>query len=109
MEIPGVAIPNQADIPGVKTPHQEEITGVSKPEEEEQIPEVEIQEEEYEDTEITGVDQNTEYTGVNHTTGENKAMPCNPPGPIPQKYNNTPKVETVDDESNKEEDETGNE
>ena len=59
--------------------------------------------------EITGVNQNTEGPGVNHTTGENNATPGNPPGPIPTNDNNTPEVETVNDDSNTEEDETENE
>ena len=52
------------------------------------------------------MDQYTEDPGVNYPTGANNSMPENPPGPIPTKYNNTPKVETVDDESNTKEDET---
>ena len=74
--------------------NQEEITGVTTSEEE--IPEVDIPEEEDENAEITGVDQNTEDPGVNHTKGGKNAMHGNPPGPIPTKDKNTPKVETVD-------------
>ena len=96
---------NQTDIPGVATPDQEEIPGVTTPEEEEEIQEVDILEEEDENTEITGVDQNIEDPGVNHTTGTNNAMPENPTGPIPTKNINMPKVETVD-ESDAEEEET---
>ena len=65
---------------------------------------MDIPEEEYEDTDITVVDKNTEYSVVNHTTGANNAMPGNPPGLIPTNNNNTPKLETVDDESDTEED-----
>ena len=36
-------------------------------------------------------------------------MPGNPPGLIPTNNNNTPKLETADDESDTEEDETENE
>ena len=96
-------------IPGVATPDQEEILGVTTPEEEEEIPEVEIPEEEYEETEIPGVDQDTEDTGVSNPTGANHAMPGNPPGPIPTNDNNMLKVETVDDESDTEEDKNENE
>ena len=60
---------------------------------------MEIPEEEDYNTEISGVDQNTEYPRVN----ANNAMPGNPPEPTPINNNNTPKVETVD-ESNTEED-----
>ena len=67
-----------------------------------------IPEEEDENTEITGVDQNTDNPGLNHTIGASNAMPENPPDPTPTNYNNTPKVETVD-ESDTEEDETENE
>ena len=68
---------------------------------------MDILEEEDKNTEITGVDQNTEDPGVNHTTGENNSMPGNNPGPIPTNDNNTPKVETVG-ESDTEEEETEN-
>ena len=54
------------------------------------------------------MDQDTEYLEVNHSTGANNAMPRNPPGPIPTNNNNKSKVDTVDDESNNEEDETEN-
>ena len=69
---------------------------------------MEIPEEEDENTEIIGVDQNTEYPGLNHTTGENNAIHGNPPGPIPTNDNNMPKVETFDD-SDAENNETENE
>ena len=59
---------NQTEIPGVATPYQEEIPGVATPEEEEEIPEVEIPEEEDLGTEITGVDQNKEDSGVSNPT-----------------------------------------
>ena len=96
----------KTEIPGVITPdHQEEIPGVKTPEEEVEITEVDIPEEEDDNTEITRVYQNTEYPGVNHTTGANNTMPGNPPEPTSTKYNNTPKVETVD-EPDAEEDET---
>ena len=78
------------------------------PEEEEEIPEADIPEEEDEDTEITGVNKNTEDSGVNHTKDSKNAMPGNPPGPISTNDNNTPKVETVNDESDTVEDETEN-
>ena len=69
---------------------------------------MDIPEEEYVNTEIIEVDQNTEDPGVNHITGANNSMPGNPTWPIPTNDNNTPKVDTVDDESNKEEDKTVN-
>ena len=50
------------------------------------------------------MDQNIEYPEVNYTTEANKAMPGNPPGSIPTNHKNTPKVETVDDDSDTEED-----
>ena len=65
---------------------------------------MDIPEEEDLDADITGVDQNAEDPGVNHTTGANNAMPGNPPGPIPTNDKNTPKVDTVDDKYNIEED-----
>ena len=92
------------DIPGVTAPDQEEMLGLETPEEEEETTEVDIPEEEDEDTKITWVDQNIEYPEVNYTTEANKAMPGNPPGPIPTNHKNTPKVETVDDDSDTEED-----
>ena len=96
---------NPPEIPGVTTPDcQEEIPGVKTPEEEEEITEMEIPEEEDENIEIKGVDQNTEYSGVNL----NNAMPGNPPETTPTNNNNTPKVETVD-ESDAEEVENWNE
>ena len=61
---------------------------------------MEIPEEEDENTYIVGVDQNTEYPGVN----VNNVMPGNPLEPTPTYDNNTPNVETVD-ESDVEEDE----
>ena len=85
--------------------HQEETPGVTTTEEEEEIQEMEIPEDQYENKEITGLDQNIEDPGVNHTTGTNNAMPENPTGPIPTKNINMPKVETVD-ESDAEEEET---
>ena len=100
---------NQLEIPGVTTPYQEEIPGMATPEEEEEIPEVDIPEEEDEYTDITGVYQNTEYPGVNHTTGSNNAIPGNPPWPINTNNNNTTKVDTVDDKSDTEEEKTKNE
>ena len=78
---------------------------MTKPEEEEKITEVYITEEKDENTEITEVDKNTEYPGVNHTTVANNAMYSNPPEPTPTNDINTPKVETVD-ESDAEEYET---
>ena len=68
-----------------------------------------IPEEEDNNTEVTEVDENTEDPGLNHTTWGNNTVPGNPPGPIPTNDKNTPKVETVNDESNAEEDETENE
>ena len=41
------------------------------------------------------MDQNTEDSGVNHTTEGNKSMPGNPPEPNPTNDKNRPKVETV--------------
>ena len=67
------------------------------PEEEVEITEVDIPEEEDDNTEITRVYQNTEYPGVNHITGANNTMPENPPEPTSTKDNNTLKVETVKD------------
>ena len=84
------------------TPEQEEIPGVKTPEEEEKISELDIPEEEDEETVITGVDQDTEDPGVNHPTGSNNTMPGNPLGFIPTNNNNTPKVDTADDELNTE-------
>ena len=59
--------------------------------------------------EITGVDQNTEDIVVNYTTGGNNVMSGNPSGPIHTNNNNTSKVETVDNESDTEEDKFENE
>ena len=67
-----------------------------------------IPEEEDEDTYIIGVDQNTKDPGVNHTTGANNAIYGNPTGRILTNNKNMPKVETVDNKSNTEEDETEN-
>ena len=67
-----------------------------------------IPEEEDEDTYIIGVDQNTKDPGVNHTTGANNAIYGNPTGRILTNKQNMPKVETVDNKSNTEEDETEN-
>ena len=55
------------------------------------------------------MDQNIEDPGVNHITGSNNAMHGDRPGPIPKNNNNTPKVETVSDNSETEEDKTENE
>ena len=54
------------------------------------------------------MDQDTEDPVVNHPIGSNKTMHGNPPGPIPTNDNNMPKVETVDDEPDTEEDKTEN-
>ena len=69
---------------------------------------MEILEEEYEETKVIGVDQDTEDPGGNHPTGANNAVPGNPTGTIPTNNNNTPKMETIDDNSDTEEDETEN-
>ena len=90
--------PDQAGIPGVATLEKEEV-----------IQEVNIPEEEDDYTDITRVDQNIEDPGVNHITGSNNAMHGDRPGPIPKNNNNTPKVETVSDNSETEEDKTENE
>ena len=52
------------------------------------------------------MDQDTEDPGVNHPKGSNNTIPGNSPGPIPTNDNNMPKVETVNDKSDTEEDET---
>ena len=67
-----------------------------------------IPEEEDNNTEVTEVDENTEDPGLNHTTWGNNTVPGNPPGPIPTNDNNTPKVGTVDDESDSEEEKSEN-
>ena len=55
------------------------------------------------------MDQDKEDPGVNQPTGKNNSMPGNSPGLIPKNDNNTPKVETVGDKPDTEEDETENE
>ena len=69
---------------------------------------MDILEEEDEETEITGLDQETEDPGANHPTGENNTIHGNPPGHIPTNNNNAPKVETVNNEYDTEEDKTEN-
>ena len=91
------------------TLEQEEIQGVATPEDEYDITEVDILEEEYVETNITREDQYTEYPGVNHCTETNNSMPGNPPGHILTNNNNTPKVETVKNDSDTEEDGNENE
>ena len=66
--------------------------------EEEEIQEMEIPEYQDENKEISGVDQNTEYSGVNI----NNAMPDNPPDLTSTNGNKTPKVDTVDKSDAKE-------
>ena len=60
-----------------------------------------------ENTEIIGVDQNTEYPVMNHTTGANNAIPGSPPDPTPTNDNNALKLEMAG-ESDVEEDEIEN-
>ena len=58
---------------------------------------MEITEEEDENTEITGVDQNIEYPGVNHTTGAKNAMPGSLQDINPTNDNNISTVDMVDE------------